>query len=118
MNRRNFLSAFLPEEEVTMQDVAPRGSTTGVAPYNGQWTKKEVAHLLRRTMFGAAYSDIEYFATKTMSQAVDELLTKGTAPSPPLNNYNTAQSTDPNSALGQTWINAPYDPSFAGKAEA
>jgi len=115
MNRRNFLSAFLPEEEVSMQDVAPRGSTTGVAPYNGQWTKKEVAHLLRRTMFGAAYSDIEYFATKTMSQAVDELLTLGTAPSPPLNNYNTAQSTDPNVALGQTWINAPYDPNFAGK---
>ncbi len=115
MNRRNFLSAFLPEEEVTLQDVAPRGSTTGVAQYNGQWTKKEVAHLLRRTMFGAAYSDIEYFATKTMSQAVDELLNIGTAPAPPLNNYGTVQVPDPNVAFGQTWVNAPLDTNLLTK---
>ncbi len=115
MNRRNFLSAFLPEEEVTMQDVAPRGSTTGVAQYNGQWTQKEVAHLLRRTMFGAAYSDIEYFAAKTMSQTVDELLTQGTAPSPPLNNYGVAPATDPNVPFGQTWVNAPLDTNFLTK---
>ncbi len=96
----------MPEEEVTLQDVAPRGSTTGINQYNGAWTRKQVAHLLRRTMFGAKLSDIDYFAGKAMSDAVDELLTQGAAPSPPLNNYGN----DPTVPNGQTWVNAPNQP--------
>ncbi len=106
MNRRKFLTGFLPEEKFPQIPAAPRGSSTGVAPYNGQWTSKEVTHLLRRTMFGAAYSDITYFTNKTLAQTVDELLTTGTAPAPPLNYYGT----DSGAALGQTWVSAPFDP--------
>lgn len=106
MNRRKFLSGFLPEETRPLPPAAPRGSTTGVAPYNGQWTKKEVAHLLRRTMFGAAYADINYFVGKTLAQTVDELLTIGTPPSPPLNYYGA----DVSASVGQTWVNGVFDP--------
>ncbi|MFN8276096.1 MAG: DUF1800 domain-containing protein [Chitinophagales bacterium] len=80
-----------------------RTSTT-LAAYTGAWTKKQVVHLLKRTMFGARRSDIDYFLTKTMSQAVDELLTPGNAPSPPLNNYSN-QYTDTVVAAGATWVN-------------
>lgn len=105
MNRRKFLTGFLPEENQPHPPAAPRGSTTGVSPYNGQWTNKEIAHLLRRTMFGAAYADINYFAGKTLAQTVDELLTKGVAPSPPLNYYGA----DVSASLGQTWVNGVFD---------
>jgi hypothetical protein len=30
-------------------------STSGLAPYTGAWTNKEVVHLLKRTMFGAHF---------------------------------------------------------------
>ncbi|HRN95730.1 MAG TPA: hypothetical protein PL084_13485, partial [Chitinophagales bacterium] len=72
MNRRQFLTGFLTEEQSQNSTAAPRGSSTDTSPYNGQWTKKEIAHLLRRTMYGAAYSDITYFANKTLAQTVDE----------------------------------------------
>lgn len=83
--------------------------STGLTPYTGAWTNKEVVHLLRRTMFGAAKADQDYFLTKTMSEAVDELLTPGATPVGPLNNYNDGTYTDPNVALGAEWGNAPYD---------
>lgn len=81
---------------------------SGVDPYTGSWTRKEVTHLLRRTMFGATKADIDYFAGKSMSDAVDELLSPGSyKPSPPVNNYNSSRITDPDIALGQTWVNGP-----------
>ena len=80
-------------------------TTTTTAPYTGQWTRKEAAHLLKRTMFGAVKADIDQMLTMTVSQAVDALLNNTTtAPSPPVNNYNAA-SPDPNIALGSTWVN-------------
>ncbi|MCS6819955.1 MAG: DUF1800 domain-containing protein [Chitinophagales bacterium] len=105
MNRRKFLGSIFQSSEGVSHSAASRGSTTGVDPYNGPWTKKQVAHLLRRTMFGAAYQDINYFLGKTLPQAVDELLTPGQPPAPPLNYYGQ----DSGAALGQTWVNASFD---------
>ncbi|HEY4209152.1 MAG TPA: DUF1800 domain-containing protein [Puia sp.] len=74
-----------------------------IAEYTGAWDTPQVVHLLKRTLFGASVQDINYFKTRTMSQAVDELLTPAAAPSTaPLNNYDT----DPTGvAPWQTWIN-------------
>ena len=47
----------------------------------------EVTHLLKRTMFGAKKSDIDYFLTLTPDAAVDELLNNITVPSPPVRDY-------------------------------
>lgn len=90
----------------TAQKATP---TTGLAPYTGPWDTPAVTHLLRRTMFGATQADIAYFKAKTMSQAVDELLTSAPAPTPPINDYNTATFTDPVVPSGSTWINAAFD---------
>jgi len=60
---------------------------SGLNPYTGNWTVNEVTHLLKRTMFGAKKSDVDYFAGKTMDEAVNELLNNITVPSPPVRDY-------------------------------
>jgi len=60
-------------------------------------------------MFGAKKADIDYFKTKTVSQAVDELLNPtAPQPSPPVKEYTTSTqpgTPDGNIAQGTTWIN-------------
>ena len=89
---------------------------SGLTPYSGAWSDAQVLHLLRRTMFGASLSDVTYFKTRTMQQAVAELLTvDGIAPAGPVNNYNNATNTDPNIAAGAVWANSPDVPNFAAQ---
>ena len=47
----------------------------GLTPYTGPFGKEQVTHLLKRTMFGAKKTDIDYFMGKTLSQTLVELLT-------------------------------------------
>lgn len=76
--------------------------------YTGTFNKKELQHLLRRTLFGATHDDLSYFQGKTMNQVVDELLNVPTlAPESPLwhlkNNYGDSASF----RVGKTWIGTP-----------
>ena len=76
MDRRAFLTPtkkkpFAPD--VSAFKVAR--TTSGLNPYAGPFGTNEVIHLLKRTMFGATKADIDYFKTKTLAQAVTELLT-------------------------------------------
>jgi uncharacterized protein (DUF1800 family) len=81
-----------------------------MTPYSGTFGKPELLHLLRRTLFGVRKSDLAYFANRSLSSVVTELLTvPSTPPSPPVNNYNSATYTDPNIAAGATWVNGPSD---------
>jgi uncharacterized protein (DUF1800 family) len=85
----------------------------GLAPYSGSWTVNEVTHLLKRTMFGAKKSDVDYFLTLSPGAAVDELLNNIVAPSPPLRDYGLMEDDDGvmhddlGVAMGQTWVNDP-----------
>ncbi|MES2882410.1 MAG: DUF1800 family protein, partial [Bacteroidota bacterium] len=107
MDRRQF---FAPEKKKTIkrsQTMEPQRTQSGINPYNGAWTDNEVQHLLKRTMFGSTKTDIDYFKTRTVSQAVDELINPtAPLPAPPLNDY-TASMADPAVPAGQTWVNAP-----------
>ncbi|MBO6515601.1 MAG: DUF1800 domain-containing protein [Bacteroidia bacterium] len=88
---------------------------SGISPYSGNWGPTEVIHLLRRTLFGATKADIDYYSGKSMSDAVDEILSpSGFTPSPPVNNYNNGRITDPDIALGKTWVNGPYNAALNG----
>lgn len=79
-------------------------TNSGISAYTGTFGRAEVLHLLRRTHFGPKLTDVDYFETKTMAQAVDEILTIDyTPPSPPINNYNDS-TADPVIAAGQTWV--------------
>jgi uncharacterized protein (DUF1800 family) len=80
------------------------GSPLGLDPYTGVWDTTQVVHLLKRTVFGATVTDINYFKALTMSQAVDQILQPTAVPSTkPLNNYGS----DPMGiAPYATWIGA------------
>lgn len=111
MDRRDFLTARRRRPSaVQPTDVSPTARTrSGITIYSGPWTEQEVIHLLKRTMFGAKKSDIDYFKTRTMSQAVDELLNPtAPQPAPPVKEYVTspnATTPDTNIVQGTTWIN-------------
>ncbi len=85
----------------------PAVFSEGLQEYTGTWDTVQVVHLLKRTLFGAKLTDINYFKGRTMQQAVDEILQQAPSPSSvPLNNYNVNGYTDPTGvAAWQTWIN-------------
>lgn len=111
MDRR----AFFALNKKTTHSAATAASefrqiNTGLNPYTGAWTTPEVAHLLKRTMFGATKADIDFFRGMSMSQAVDTLLNVAPGPpAPPVKNYNNDEipATDPDYAIpqGNTWVN-------------
>jgi uncharacterized protein (DUF1800 family) len=71
----------------------------------------EVAHLLKRTMFGAKKSDIDYFLGLSPNAAIDELLNNIPAVSTPLRDYGLVEDSDGvmhddlGVLQGQTWVN-------------
>lgn len=85
-------------------------------PYTGIWGRKQVVHLLKRTMFGAKPADIDYFLGRTLAQSIDELLTLSSSPpNPPVNHYEGKDigggqymKDYDNIPKGQTWINGTY----------
>ncbi len=114
MNRRDFLTAGKPTKKLPAQSkpsqiISPARTLSGINPYSGPWGTNEVIHLLKRTMFGAKKDDVDYFTSRTMNQAVDELLNP-TAPDPlpPVKEYTTSTqpgTPDANIAQGTTWVN-------------
>ncbi len=107
MDRREFLAARRKKTAAPVLAAQTYRTQSGLAPYTGPWTKDEVQHLLKRTMFGSRKADIDYFLGRSMSQAVDELLNPtAPLPAPPVNDYspNVPDATVP---AGATWINNP-----------
>ena len=109
MDRREFLTLETEQSPISKhQDFSNIYRTqSGLSPYTGTWSISEVKHLLRRTQFGAKKSDIDYFLTMSMSDAVDTLLElinhpPFSSPAPPVNNYSLL-ITDPNCAAGLPW---------------
>jgi uncharacterized protein (DUF1800 family) len=116
MNRRSFISktaeaAFPPEEQQSAKPVdnpyankiLPNvdRTTAGLEQYTGAWGVDQVAHLLRRTMFGTTKADVNAMMAHTLDELVEILLTDVAAPNPPLN-VNSGDTAVP---IGQTWVN-------------
>jgi uncharacterized protein (DUF1800 family) len=113
MDRRAFLSVNIPtpvEQEIASPEPAPLPSG-GLAVYAGAWAENEVIHLLKRTLFGASRTDINYFKTRTFIQSVDEILNPtAPMPDPPVKEYITPANAllpDPLILQGTTWVNDP-----------
>ncbi len=79
-------------------------TTAGLEPFRGPWNAKNASHLLRRTIFGPAKSEVYSAASRTLDELIGVLLQDQPAPSVPV---------DP--ASGQTWINAAYDSTNDGR---
>jgi len=110
MDRREFLTAGkVRKTKKAPVTFSPARTWSGINPYTGPWTINEATHLLKRTMFGAAKADVDYFLTRTMSQAVDELMNPTAPdPAPPVKEYATSTqpgTPDSNIPQGSTWVN-------------
>ncbi|HTD95249.1 MAG TPA: DUF1800 domain-containing protein [Chitinophagaceae bacterium] len=108
MDRRDFLTAR--RKKIAIAPPARTFRTqSGLNEYAGPWTRNEVQHLLKRTMFGSVKADIDYFSARSMDQAIDELLNSSAAlPLPPVNDYSM-DTPDAAVTAGATWINNPND---------
>jgi len=107
MDRRDFLTRVRKKTtRYTSNNFAG-----GLNPYTGSWTRNEVAHLLKRTMFGATKTDIDYFLTLSPNDAVNELLSNTITVTPPLRDYGLIKDEedvlhdDLGVLQGQTWVN-------------
>jgi uncharacterized protein (DUF1800 family) len=106
---------LLPLHEIRELPPVPPAATTvtingGLDPYAGPWEYEQAAHLLRRTGFGLKKTDLDLLLSMTMSEAVDHILdVPADPPAPPVNNYNSADYTDPVVAPGEVWVDADYD---------
>jgi uncharacterized protein (DUF1800 family) len=112
MDRREFLTRARKKTNSTeLGEVSTRTVASGLNPYAGAWTVNEVAHLLKRTMFGAKKADIDYFLGLSPNSAIDELLNNIPAVSTPLRDYGLIEDTDGimhddlGVQQGQTWVN-------------
>ncbi len=109
MDRRDFLTAGKTKKKAPVHFVSPARTLSGISPYTGSWGINEVIHLLKRTMFGAAKADVNYFANLTMNQSVDEILNPTAPnPAPPVKEYTTSTTAtlpDGNIAQGTSWVN-------------
>jgi uncharacterized protein (DUF1800 family) len=107
MDRREFFTRTRKKSK----QYSGRRISSGLNPYSGSWTINEVAHMLKRTMFGAKKEDIDYFLGLSPDAAVDELLNNIPAVSPPLRDYGLIEDEfgvfhdDLGVPQGQTWIN-------------
>ncbi len=117
MDRRDFFKRARKKYSTAKAGQSGARLFAGLTPYNGNWTVNEVAHLLKRTMFGARKTDIDYFLSLSPGAAVDELLNNVTTPSPPVRDYGLLEDEgvfydDLGVAIGQTWVNDPNTASY------
>ena len=81
----------------------------GLTVYTGVWTEREAAHLLRRTIFGPTREQIIQAAENGMAATVAALLQDKPEPAPPI---NYVFDNDPNTPIGETWIDKPSNQEF------
>ena len=101
MNRRSSLAVLLGKKEKT----APKARTTTLgtlAPYTGTWSYEQAAHLLRRSMYGPTYAQINQAVADGLQLTIDQLFLPQPLPAEPIHFYN---NPDPDASIGQTWVN-------------
>lgn len=90
--------------------------STGLSPYRGEWSEVQVAHLLKRTLFGVKRAEIDHFLSLSMDQAVESIIRPSVSHEPPINDYAPTGSEFEDEVIpyGETWIEAPYSPEHEG----
>jgi len=82
--------------------------SSGIIQYSGTFGKSEAAHLLRRTIFGHDKATLDAFSTKTVTQAVDDLLNT----TPVVSELPKYWKDTASPLYGQEWPNQGYIPSL------
>ena len=73
--------------------------------YAGEWNSHFASHLLRRTSFSTKKSQINTAITDGLEATVSKILTLKSTTDLPINPYFTE---DPDVAIGESWVEAPY----------
>ena len=97
---------MIPQEEIEVP------VSLSLAPYTGPWTKDQAAHLLRRTLFGATFQQIQDAAAAGMNASVTQLLTTPVSAPPVAFNAN-----DGVAPIGSTWVQSVYPASNTAASE-
>jgi uncharacterized protein (DUF1800 family) len=109
----------MSENTDVLEKKRARPVVTGLTPYAGTFGREQVIHLLKRTMFGAKKADIDFFATKTLAETMNILMTPAPAPTElPIRYYSastTAGVADDTILIGTTWVNAPENGNYNGQ---
>ena len=71
-----------------------------IKKYSGEWTDKQVKHLLRRTLFGITLEDERFFTGKSLDECLDILLMPTLTPAPP----PYLDNDDADVPEGTTWV--------------
>lgn len=82
-----------------------------IKSFSGTWDEQKAAHLLRRTLFGPNYKQIQDATSLGLNTLIDNLLTLPQE-TPPL----TVSNVEENASIGQTWVDKVY-PSDIQKAQ-
>ena len=91
--------------------------------FSGDWTPKEVRHLLKRTSFGVTQEEVTRAVSWGLSKTIDTLFEEKPLPEPPLKyqldgtNTSNNEINDPGANYGETWVNAPAYPDVATSQE-
>lgn len=106
MKRRAVLTSLLGRKESTDTAVFPQPtfSSSGLAPYDGEWTFAEASHLLRRCTFGPTKAMLDEAIGLGFQATIDLLFEEMPLPDPPMN-YEFEEDT--NVPIGSTWVDAP-----------
>lgn len=72
-------------------------------PYTGTWTAVQASHLLRRTLFGPSFQQINHITTSGLNNAISELMTF-----PALGDPLTFDPAETIASFGQPWENSVY----------
>ena len=99
MDRRATLATLLGRKSGTST------INSGLEPYEGPWEYEQAAHLLRRSMFGPTNTQIKQAVNDGLDAIIESLFQELPLPDPPL---NPRFEEDPNVAIGETWVEAPY----------
>lgn len=87
---------------------------SGLEVYNGPWGIAQAAHLLRRTGFGAKYTEAKRLANMSVEDAISEVMTPFSNPlSKPVNDY-FGDVNDDDVAPGEPFTDAPYNDEVEG----
>ena len=101
-NKNQDSSKLIIEERVTPV-------TSGLSPYTGPWSTREVIHLLKRTGFGFKNSDVNTLLSQSINAAVNTILNINTTPAaPPINYYQNDNPDENNIPYGADWTNSAF----------
>ncbi len=118
MNRRDLFRSFIKgDHSASLKSLSSGTKTTalgigsGLNAYSGTWGYDQAKHLLKRAMFGPTHAQILQAIQDGLSGTLVKLFSPVAEPAPPVN-YNFPD--DPACPIGQSWVNAVFNPLIKG----